>query len=151
MGDLHMNFERIKYIREENEMTQEDVANILKVERSTYTGWETGKDTIPLTRLNDFCNYFNVSMDYVTGLTDNEACKYKISDIDIKIVSTNLRKIRQDNNLTQKDIFDYLNTTSSTYSAYETGKVLIKTSFVYSIAKKYNYSIDWIVGKEKKL
>ena len=59
-------------------MTQEDVANILKVERSTYAGWETGKDTITLTRLNDFCNYFNVSMDYVTGLTDNEDCKYKI-------------------------------------------------------------------------
>ena len=51
-------------------------------------------------------------------------------------------------NLVQKDIFISLNTTSSTYSAYETGKVLIKTDFLYAIAKKYHVSIDELLGKK---
>lgn len=40
-----------------------------------------------------------------------------------------------------------LNITSSSYSVYETGKVLIQTSFIYEIAKKYSLSIDAILKK----
>lgn len=40
-----------------------------------------------------------------------------------------------------------LNTSHSTISAYENGKILILTSFAYSIAIKYNVSLDWLCGK----
>ena len=140
-----MKFERLKQIREMQELTQKDLANILNVERSTYAGWETGKDTIPLKRLNKLCDYYKVSIDYATGLTNDSTC-YKVIDIDAKTVGKNLKKLRKKHNLVQKDIFIPLNTTSSTYSAYETGKVLIKTDFIYTIAKEYNSSIDQLVG-----
>ncbi|UKI26754.1 MAG: hypothetical protein L6V91_08440 [Bacilli bacterium] len=42
-----------------------------------------------------------------------------------------------------------LNITSSSYSVYETGKVLIQTSFIYEIVKKYNLSIDGIFKKQR--
>ncbi len=142
-----MKFERLKQIREMQELTQKDLANILNVERSTYAGWETGKDTIPLKRLNKLCDYYKVSIDYATGLTNDSTC-YKVIDIDAKTVGKNLKKLRKKHNLVQKDIFIPLNTTSSTYSAYETGKVLIKTDFIYTIAKEYNSSIDQLVGKK---
>ena len=61
-----MNFEKMRLIREDNEMTQNDIANILNVDRTTYTGWETGKDTIPIRKLSKFCDYYNVSIDYIT-------------------------------------------------------------------------------------
>lgn len=142
-----MKFERLKQIRETQELTQKELANILNVERSTYAGWETGKDTIPLKRLNKLCDYYKVSIDYATGLTNDSTC-YKVIDIDAKTVGKNLKKLRKKHNLVQKDIFIPLNTTSSTYSAYETGKVLIKTDFIYTIAKEYNSSIDQLVGKK---
>ncbi len=142
-----MKFERLKQIREMQELTQKELANILNVERSTYAGWETGKDTIPLRRLNKLCDYYKVSIDYATGLTNDSTC-YKVIDIDAKTVGKNLKKLRKKHNLVQKDIFIPLNTTSSTYSAYETGKVLIKTDFIYTIAKEYNSSIDQLVGKK---
>lgn len=142
-----MKFERLKQIREMQELTQKELANILNVERSTYAGWETGKDTIPLKRLNKLCDYYKVSIDYATGLTNDSTC-YKVIDIDAKTVGKNLKKLRKKHNLVQKDIFIPLNTTSSTYSAYETGKVLIKTDFIYTIAKEYNSSIDQLVGKK---
>ena len=43
-----MKFIKLREIRKLNSLKQEDVANILNVERSTYTGWENGKNTIPL-------------------------------------------------------------------------------------------------------
>ena len=132
-----MKFERMKYIREDKDLTQKQIAKFLGVERSTYTGWETGKDTIPLRKLSQLCDFYNVSIDYITGLSNIKSYNVTNKIINKKDVGKNLKK----------NIFTFLNTTSSTYSAYETGKVLIQTSFIYSIAKKYNVSIDWILNK----
>ena len=142
-----MKFERLREIREEHNLTQKQIAKILNVERSTYAGWETGKDTIPLRRLNKLSDYYKVSIDYLTGLS-NVTSKYRVIDLDAKVVGKNLRILCKMHNLVQKDIFISLNTTSSTYSAYETGKVLIKTDFLYAIAKKYHVSIDELLGKK---
>ena len=65
-----MNFDKLKYIREEKELTQQQMANILGVKRSAYSLWKINKNIIPLTKLVDFCNKFNVSLDYITGLSD---------------------------------------------------------------------------------
>ena len=63
-----MKFEKMKEIREEKEMKQREIAEILGVDRSTYAGWETGKDTIPLRKLFELSNYYKLSIDYITGL-----------------------------------------------------------------------------------
>lgn len=143
-----MKFERMKSIREDKDLTQKQLANILNVERSTYAGWETGKNTIPLRKLNALSDYYKLSIDYITGLSNTKRYENINKNINPKDVGKKLKHLRLKNNLKQKDIFTFLNTTSSTYSAYETGKVLIQTSFIYSIAKKYNTSIDWILNKK---
>ena len=142
-----MKFDRLKEIREERNLTQREVADALEVERSTYAGWETGKDTIPLRRLNKLSDYYKISVDYMTGLSDVTS-SYRVIDLDAKVIGQNLKEFRKERNLVQKDIFLFLNTTSSTYSAYETGKVLIKTDFLYSICKNYNASMDELLGKK---
>ena len=142
-----MKFDRLKEIREERNLTQRDIAKTLEVDRSTYAGWETGKDTIPLRRLNKLSDYYKISVDYMTGLSDVTS-SYRVIDLDAKVIGQNLKDFRKERNLVQKDIFLFLNTTSSTYSAYETGKVLIKTDFLYSICKNYNASMDELLGKK---
>lgn len=142
-----MKFDRLKEIREERNLTQKDIAKTLEVDRSTYAGWETGKDTIPLRRLNKLSDYYKISVDYMTGLSDVTS-SYRVIDLDAKVIGQNLKEFRKERNLVQKDIFLFLNTTSSTYSAYETGKVLIKTDFLYSICKNYNVSMDELLGKK---
>lgn len=142
-----MKFDRLKEIREERNLTQKDIAKTLEVDRSTYAGWETGKDTIPLRRLNKLSDYYKISIDYMTGLS-NVTSSYRVIDLDAKVIGQNLKEFRKERNLVQKDIFLFLNTTSSTYSAYETGKVLIKTDFLYSICKNYNASMDELLGKK---
>ena len=54
----------LRYCRENLELKQKDIANILNVTYSTVSGWETGKDTIPLRKLIEFANTFNLSLDY---------------------------------------------------------------------------------------
>jgi len=144
-----MKFPRMRLIRDEIEKTQEDIAKVLGVERSTYAGWEIGKDTIPLRKLKLLSDYLKISIDYIVGLSEeNNYTESKEKEISLDTVAKNLRTIRKEQHLNQKDIYILLNTTSSTYSAYETGKVLIQTSFLYIIANKFKYSIDWIISNK---
>lgn len=143
-----MKFENIKKSRKERNLKQKDIATILNVDRSTYSGWETGKDTIPLRKLFDLSNFYNLSIDYLTGLSKKSDYIYTSDFIDLKSVGENLKKLRINNHLKQKDLFNMLNITSSSYSLYENGKILIQTSFIYQIAKKYKISIDSILKKQ---
>lgn len=102
-----MKFERLKQIRKEKKLTQKDVAKVLNVERSTYTGWENGKDTIPLKKLIKLCNYYKCSIDYIMNITNNNIfISYQDSSI---IVGENLKKMRTEKLLKQKDIYSFLN------------------------------------------
>lgn len=67
-----MKFEKMKDIREEKKLKQREIAEILGVDRSTYAGWETGKDTITLRKLFKLSNYYKISIDYLTGLSNKK-------------------------------------------------------------------------------
>lgn len=122
---------------------------MINVTYSTVSGWETGKDTIPLRQLIDFANKFNLSLDYLFGLT-NKNTIYKPLKIDLNVIEKNLRNIRIKNKKTQSQIANILNTSQSAYAHYENAIYLIPTSFLYSLSKVYkNFSIDLILGREK--
>lgn len=69
---IYMNFPRMKEIRENAGLKQKDIAEAMDVSKGSYSMWECGTDTIPLKRLNQFCNYFDVSIDYVVGFNDKK-------------------------------------------------------------------------------
>lgn len=140
-----MKFEKMKTIREDRELKQWQIAEELNVDQTTYSGWETGKDTIPLRKLYELSNYYKLSIDYIVGLFPKKQYIYTGDFIDPIIVGKNLKKLRAKNNLKQKDLIKMLNISPSSYSAYEKGQVLIQTSFIYEIAKKYDASIDEII------
>ena len=72
-----MQFPRMKEIREEAGLKQKDIAEIMNVTKGSYSMWECGTDTIPLRRLNQFCNYFDVSIDYVVGFNNKKKLELK--------------------------------------------------------------------------
>ena len=140
----------LRYARENLELKQKEVAEILGVTYSTVSGWETGKDTIPLRKLIEFANKFNLSLDYLFGLKDyNE--KYEPLKIDLKVIGKNLKNIRIKNKKTQSAVAKVLNTSQSAYAHYENAIYLIPTNFLFSLSKLYkNFSIDLILGRNKK-
>ncbi len=142
-----MNFERLFFLREEKDLTQEDIGKILNVSRVAISQWETNKEIIPLEKLNAYANYFNVSLDYIVQISNVKEYKIINKSLDSKIVGKRLLYIRHKFGLTQKELANNLNTTHSTISAYETGKTSILTVFAYQICVKYNVSMDWLCGK----
>ncbi len=145
-----MDYNRMKDIRENFDKTQNEMAQILGVSRSTYAGWENGIDTIPLLKLNDFVNYFNISIDYICGLSNNKNIEIINQELNINIIANNLKNIRKKHNDTQEKIAKIIQTDQSNYSKYELGKTLILTSLLVDFAKYYKISIDDILGKTKK-
>ena len=145
---IYMNFERLKLIRESLEYSQEELAKLLNVSQSTYSRWETGEKIIPFKHLINLCNITKLSVNYTLGITNEK--KYFKDDIliDKKIIGENLYQFRKKYGLSQEKLASQINTTHSTISAYENGKVLILTSFVYQIANDYNLSIDWLLGRK---
>ena len=142
--------ERIKNLREEKDLAQKDLANILGIDRSTYSSYEIGRDTIPLKHLNTLCNYFDISIDYAMGLTKTTKYKNSSDEINMKKVSERLKNIRKENNLTQAHISEILNTSRSTWTGYEGKKFLISTLLLYEVSIRYNYSMYYILGKIDK-
>lgn len=71
-----MKFRRIKDLREDHDKYQKDIANLLGISQQYYSEYENGKRTIPIQHLITLANYYNTSIDYLVGLTDEKKFKY---------------------------------------------------------------------------
>lgn len=141
---------RLKDIREDNDISQEEISNILGVNRSTYSMWELEMNIIPLKVLCDFADYFNVSIDYVLGLTNNKNSKNIIKGLNSKTLGTNLRKLRNKYNVSQEYIGNMLGLTQACIARYEKGLGGISVLSVYKLSKEFKVSISELCGKIKK-
>lgn len=142
-----MNNEKIKYIREELELKQSDMANKLGCTRSAYSLWEINKNTIPLYYLNKISNEFNINIDYLVDLSDAKETKFNKVEIDRTELGKRIRQARKSINYTQEKLANKLNTTHSVISAYEFGKTAIPTLFLVEIAKITKKSLNWFLNK----
>ncbi len=143
-----MTFERLLDIREDADMKQDEMAELLKTTQSNYSKWENGKELIPLKKLNLLCNYFNVSMDYVIGFTRKNIPNGK-HEINLKIIGKNIKTLREKNNITQIQLAKLLNTSQSTISGAENGKNILLMAFALQIVQEYHVSLDWLCGRIK--
>ena len=62
---------RLRDLREDNDLTQTQIAEKLGTNLNQYQLYESGKRSLPLDMLQDLCSIYNVSADYILGLTDN--------------------------------------------------------------------------------
>lgn len=139
---------RLYFIRESLDYTQMQIAKKLNVSRAYYSICETNIKFMTLKRLNDFCNVFQVDIDYIYYLSNiKRKNTTDIKNVDPKTIGKNLSIILKDNNVTQKEIAKFLNTTQSTISSYCNGHTIILTSFAVQLAKKYSFSLDWLIGR----
>lgn len=68
-----MEFNRIRDLREDNDKTQQQVADYLNMQRSVYRRYESGEREIPVWAVIKLAEYYHVSTDYLLGLTDDSA------------------------------------------------------------------------------
>lgn len=63
--------EILKSLREDNDLTQQDIANYLNCSQTAYSKWEKGQRDITIDKLIKLAKFYNVSLDYIAGLTKN--------------------------------------------------------------------------------
>ncbi len=61
---------RIKDMREDKDLLQKDVAKFLNILQTNYSKYELGKINIPINTLKNMAIFFDTSIDYLLGLTD---------------------------------------------------------------------------------
>jgi len=64
-------YRRIRDLREDKDMTQNDVAKYLNCSQRTYSGYEIGNRSIPIQTLIALAKLHKTSVDYLLGLTNN--------------------------------------------------------------------------------
>jgi len=145
-----MIIKNFKESREILDLKQKDIADYFSVHFSTVSGWETGKDTIPLERLIEYSNNYGYSLDYLFGITRFNI-KYEPLIIDLELIAKNLRLLRKHNKMTQTEVADKINTTQASYAHYENAINLIPTAFLYNLTQIYKYfSVDELLGRKKQ-
>lgn len=69
-GDTSMRFPRIRDFREDNDLTQQDMAEYLSCSQVAYSYYELGRRSIPLDLLIKIALFYDTSVDYLLGVTD---------------------------------------------------------------------------------
>ncbi len=142
-----MYFERIKNIREDFDLTQKEVANVLGISRALYSAMENDQVSFSLEKISILADYYNVSIDYLVGLNKSKRYTIKPNKANFNNLGKQLRHIRRKNKLTQENFAHELNSKQPAYAAYEKNKTIINLNKLYILAKKYNFSIDQILEK----
>ena len=68
-----MNYQqRLKELRTEQGRTQQEIADVLNTERGYYNKYEKGKHPLPIEHLIKLAKFYNVTTDYILGLSDKK-------------------------------------------------------------------------------
>ena len=71
-----MQFERLRNLREDRDLTQAEIAKYLSISPRTYSDYENGEILVPITALIKLADYYHVSIDYLVGRTNQSKVKF---------------------------------------------------------------------------
>lgn len=67
---MELYIKRIRDLREDNDKTQQEIADYLGTSQTMYARYERGANELPIHHLIKLCKYYGVSADYILGLTN---------------------------------------------------------------------------------
>ena len=106
-------FKRIDDLRTDNDLKIREIAQILGISIDNYFDYANGRSNFPLEKLNLLANYFKVSFDYITGLSDIK--KEYPGNINQNILKQRIKKIRKEHKLSQKKAANLIGDKQYTY------------------------------------
>ncbi len=63
---------KLRDLREDNDKTQQDIADMLGTSQTMYARYERGANELPIRHLIALCKYYNVSADFILGINEKE-------------------------------------------------------------------------------
>lgn len=145
-----IDIKRLAEIREDSDISQMKMANILGVKRQAYSLWELGINIIPFDYLYKFASYFNLSIDYVLGLT-NSRDYIEYNEFNLKSIGERLKRVRKERGLSQVELARALDVTQACIVRYEKGIICMSTSNIYKYSKYFDIPINELVNIKEKV
>ena len=68
---MKLYYERLRDLREDGDLKQKDIADILNTTQQVYSRYENGLNELPIHHLVTLADFYKVSTDYILGRTDN--------------------------------------------------------------------------------
>ena len=72
MARIKPYYEILRSLREDHDLTQSDVANLLGTTQQVYSRYENGVNEMPVRHIVTLCKFYRVSADFILGLPENE-------------------------------------------------------------------------------
>jgi len=139
--------ERLKELRKENHLTQVEMANYFGTSQPSYQSWESGRRSPTRKSLEKLAAFFNVSVSYLLGETDERGYT-SISARDTKEIGERIKQLRKDNQLTQIEVAKALKTSQPSYQKWEKGVRTPTPRNLEKLATYFNVSIDYLLGRD---
>ena len=128
----------LREIRKESGYTQTKIANLLCISQQTYSDYENGKTFPDEMTLIKIADALNVSTDYLLGRADALGGSMSIS--------TRLKELRLEEELTQKELAEKLGITQDSISLWEKGKRMPDTGYIIKLCEIFQISADYLLG-----
>ncbi len=142
-----MNIEKLRDLRENMELTMQELANNLNIAKSSYSLWEEGIERIPLERLISICDYFNVSVDYLLDNTTDLNYSKVFNGFNKPKIVNRIKELRKELKITQNKLAQILNIGRTTIINYEKGSTIPNLDFINYFSKNYKISADYLLGR----
>jgi transcriptional regulator with XRE-family HTH domain len=157
---------RLKGLREERGMQATEIAKMLNIAKSTYSGYENDKSKPDYEILIKLAKHYSVSVDFLLGNTGNcdpvkfcvfqttgdinEAAKGIYDELivgSMDMFAKRLRKLRNEKTWTQCELAERMNFSGATIAMYETSKRSPDRETIIRLAKMFQVSVDYLLGE----
>lgn len=155
--------DRIKELRLSADMTQEEFGKKFGIVKSTVSLYESGKSTPNDELKKQICDYFNISVDYLLGVSDDKHRNspsddkgffffFFFDDKDLQEVFVSaLKTALETQNMTVSELCEKTEIDVDTCNQYLTGEHAPTLEHLVELSKALNVSIDYLLGQVPKI
>ena len=155
--------DRIKELRLSADMTQEEFGKKFGIVKSTVSLYESGKSTPNDELKKQICDYFNISVDYLLGVSDDKHRNSPSDDKDFffffffddkdlqEVFVSALKTALETQNMTVSELCEKTEIDVDTCNQYLTGEHAPTLEHLVELAKALDVSIDYLLGQVPKI
>lgn len=142
--------EKLKVLRKKEGLTQQEVADLVHVDRVRITNWENGKREPNFENLSMLACIFDVSIDFLLSeyLEISKEAYLKLKEEKKNLFSVRLKELRLKKGLTQTELGEKVGVKQNTFTNWENGKREPSFENLVKLADLLEVSLDSLFGRE---
>lgn len=142
--------EKLKVLRKKKGLTQQEVADLVHVDRVRITNWENGKREPNFENLSMLACIFDVSIDFLLSenLEISKETYLKLKEEKKNLFSVRLKELRLQHGFSQEELAEQIGIKQNSYSDWENGKCKPNYEKLEKLADFFGVSLDWLFGRK---